>query len=157
MFYRNTHLDISVSNDNLLLEGFNNIIRKDRNCFGGGIIYLSNNIRAIRRTDFEPACLECIWIERDNHTCSYLLCCIYRHPSSDNTLWTKFSWSLDKVSEYSDKIIIVGDLNVDFFKVPLTHNIREIISTYDLVNNKIVATRNRALLDPILTSTDIQY
>ena len=61
-----------------------------------------------------------------------------------------------KVSEYSDKIIIVGDLNVDFFKVPLTHNIHEIISTYDLVNNISVATRNRALLDPILTSTDIQ-
>ena len=45
-----THLDISVSNDNLLFEGFNNIIRKDRNCFGDGImIYLSNHIRAIRR------------------------------------------------------------------------------------------------------------
>ena len=93
------------------------------------MIYLSNHIRAIRRTDFEPAGLECIWIEIDNHTFSYLLYCIYRPPSSDNTFWTKFSWSLDKVSEYSDKIIIVGDLNVDFFKVPLTHNIREIIST----------------------------
>ena len=79
----------------------------------------------------------------------YLLFCIYRPPNSDNTFWTKLSWSLDKVSEYSDEIIIVGDLNVEFFNIPLTQNIREIISTYDLVNNISVATRNRALLDPI--------
>ena len=120
------------------------------------MIYLSNQIRATRRQGFESIDLECIWIEIDNHTFSYLLCCIYRPPNSDNTFWTKLSWSLDKVSEYSDKIIIVGDLNVDFFKIPLTHNIREIISTYDLANNISVATRNRALLDPILTSSEIQ-
>ena len=32
--FTETHLDILVSNDNVFLEGFNNIIRKDRNCLG---------------------------------------------------------------------------------------------------------------------------
>ena len=32
--FTETHLDILVSNDNVLLDGFNNIIRKDRNCWG---------------------------------------------------------------------------------------------------------------------------
>ena len=74
-----------------------------------------------QREELEPADLECMWIEIDYHTFSYLLYCIYRPPSSDSTNWTKFSWSLDKVSEYSDKIIIVCDLNLDLFKVPLTN------------------------------------
>jgi exonuclease III len=65
--FTETHLDNCVSNTNLSLDGFNNIIRKDRNCFGGGVmIYMSNQIRATRRSEFEPADLECIWIEIDN-------------------------------------------------------------------------------------------
>ena len=63
-----------------------------------------------QREELEPADLELMWIEIDYHTFSYLLYCIYRPPSSDSTNWTKFSCSLDKVSEYSDKIIIVCDL-----------------------------------------------
>jgi hypothetical protein len=86
-----------------------NIQRKDRSNHGGGgiIIYLSNKIRAIRRKDFEPADIECIWVEIDDNSCKYYLCCVYRPPNSDSSFWIKLSWSIDKVGEISDKYKIV--------------------------------------------------
>lgn len=90
------------------------------------MIYLSDQIRATRRPEFEPADVECIWIEIDNHTCKYFLCCLYRPPNSDGSFWTKLSWSIDQVGEHSDKIIIAGDINVDLLTVPRTHIILEI-------------------------------
>ena len=104
--------------------------------------------------------IEYIWIEVDNHTCKYFLCCIYRPPNSDNSFWIKLSWCIDKVGEISDKIILVGDINVDLLNTPQTHIIREIISTHNLTNNIHEPTRttntSSTLLDPILTSVDIQ-
>ena len=159
--FTETHLDHTVNNDDLHLDGFCNILRKDRNSFGGGVmIYLSNQIHAYRRQEFEPTDIECIWIEVDNHTCKYFLCCIYRPPNSDNSFWTKLSWCIDKVGEISDKIILVGDINVDLLNTPQSHIIREIISTHNLINNIHEPTRttntSSTLLDPILTSVDIK-
>ena len=38
-----------------------------------------------------------------------------------------FSWSLEKSNELSDRIIILGDLNVDFLNIPPSHIIRDIL------------------------------
>ncbi|XP_062594120.1 uncharacterized protein LOC134255611 [Saccostrea cucullata] len=124
------------------------------------MIYFSNQIHVTRRQEYEPANLECIWLEIENRTCKYYLCCIYRPPNADASFWTKLSWSLDKVGESSSKIIIVGDINVDLLNTPQTHIIREIVSNSNLVNNIHVPTRisnnTRTLLDPVFTSADIQ-
>lgn len=124
------------------------------------MIYLSDQIRATRRPEFEPANVECIWVEIDNHTFKYFLCCLYRPPNSDSSFWTRLSWSIDQVGEHSDKMIIAGDINVDLLTVPRTHIILEISSTYNLVNNIHEPTRishtSNTLLDPIFTTTDIQ-
>lgn len=102
----------------------------------------------------------CIWVEIDNHTFKYFLCCLYRPPNSDSSFWTKLSWSIDQEGEHSDNIIIAGDINVDLLTVPRTHIILEISSTYNLVNNIHEPTRishtSNTLLDPIFTATDIQ-
>ena len=96
--------------------------RKDRNAYGGGvIIYTSNNVRVTRRNDLEPANVELVWLEIDNPTSQIFLCFVYRPPSADSSFWRNFSWSLDKACELSDKIIIVGDINVDLFNTPDTH------------------------------------
>ena len=48
--FSETHLDNNGTNEQINLEGFSQIIRKDRNCYRGGIaIYLSNSIQARRR------------------------------------------------------------------------------------------------------------
>ena len=46
-----SHLDENVSFENLDIPGYYNVdFRKDRNCFGGGVlIYVSDNLHAVRR------------------------------------------------------------------------------------------------------------
>ena len=155
------NLDNAISNEVLILDGFNCILRKDRNSFGGGVmIYMSNMLRANRRFELEPQDTECIWIEIENLTFNYLLCCIYRPPNADSRFWHNISWSIEKAQEISDNIIIVGDLNIDFLNIPRNHQIREILSSNNLVNKIREPTRisntTRTLIDPILTTNDIK-
>nr|XP_022287616.1 uncharacterized protein LOC111100237 isoform X1 [Crassostrea virginica]XP_022287617.1 uncharacterized protein LOC111100237 isoform X1 [Crassostrea virginica]XP_022287618.1 uncharacterized protein LOC111100237 isoform X1 [Crassostrea virginica] len=160
--FTETHLDSSILDDDLTLDGFTSIQRKDRNSFGGGvIIYLSSAVSAFRRKDLEPSSIECIWLELDNPTCKYFLCCLYRPPHTNSTFWNNLSWSSDGVSEKSDKIIIVGDLNVDFLNIQNTHVIRDILSNNVLVNLISEPTRitntTRTLIDPILASHSVDF
>ena len=49
-----SHLDDSVSNQDIAIEGFSEIFRKDRNCFGGGVlVYVSKDICVKHRPDLE--------------------------------------------------------------------------------------------------------
>lgn len=45
-----THLDHSICNDNLHMDGFSSVIRIDRN----SMVHVSNTIHANRRSDLEP-------------------------------------------------------------------------------------------------------
>lgn len=144
-----------------MLDGFNTIYRKDRNCFGGGImIYLSDLLRAIRRPEFETTCNESIWIEIESHTYSYFLCCVYRPPNSDGNFWTSLSWSIEKVGEITDNIIIIGDLNVDLLSIPQTHVIHDIMSNGNFVNNINEPTRvtntSSTLIDLVLSTPAVK-
>lgn len=121
MFYWR-HLDSKVLNDDILIDGFNSIFRKDINSHGGGvIIYSSDSLRIIRPSDLEPTGTECIWLEISAHTSYILLCCAYRPPNADNSFWKNIEWSIEKAIELSDKIIILGDLNTIFFNLSNTH------------------------------------
>lgn len=155
--FTETHLDCNVTNESIMLDGFKIIYRKDRNCFGGGVmIYLSDLLRAIRRPEFETTHNESIWIEIESHTCSYFLCCVYRPPNSDGNFWTSLSWSIEKVGEITDNIIIIGDLNVDLLSIPQTHVIHDIMSNGNLVNNINEPTRvtntSSTLIDLVLST-----
>ena len=128
--FTETHLDASILDQNVSFEGFDTIFRKDRNSFGGGIlVYISNSLSVNRRTDLEPANIECILIEIRDPTGNFLLCCTYRPPNSDKSFWRNHSWSIDKASDISNKIVIVGDLNVDFLNIPHTHPVNEILTS----------------------------
>ena len=53
-YFTETHLDAGVSSSNLILEGFDEPLRKDRTRNGGGIlVYLSNLLKYNRRHDLE--------------------------------------------------------------------------------------------------------
>lgn len=52
--FTETYLDSNASNENLFIEGFNNMFRKDCNCYGGGIkIFVSNLMTGNRRENLE--------------------------------------------------------------------------------------------------------
>ena len=84
--FTETHVDNSILDNDITLDGFTSIQRKNRNSFGSGvIIYLSNAVSAFRREDLEPNNIECIWLEIDNTTCKYFLCCFFRPPHTHST------------------------------------------------------------------------
>lgn len=95
--FTKTHLDDKILDEEVKLDGFNSIYRKDRNSFGGGVmIYLSNAIPARRCVDFEPNNIECIWLEIEDPTCKYFLFCLYGPPHTNSIFRKTLSWSLDK-------------------------------------------------------------
>jgi hypothetical protein len=47
--FTETHLDPNILDGNVLIEGFKNISRRDRNSFGGGVmIFVSNCLKVVR-------------------------------------------------------------------------------------------------------------
>ena len=61
--FSETHLDNSVDSSNLLIEGFDEPIRKDRTQHGGGVmVYLSNLLKYKRRLDLESQRLDFGWL-----------------------------------------------------------------------------------------------
>ena len=58
-----THLDDDVSSSSLIVEGFDEPIRKDRTRNRGGIlVYLSNLLKFKRRHDIESSNIETILV-----------------------------------------------------------------------------------------------
>ena len=113
------HLDYNVTNEQINIEGFSKIICKDRNCYGDGIaIYLSNSIQARRPIDLEPVNVECIWMDRKPYLKFLLVLCISPTNQSFHLLEKKQFLVFIKNNELSERIIILGDLNVNFFKHP---------------------------------------
>ena len=64
--------------------------------------------------------------------------------------WENFEYSIEQAMNYTSKIIINGDLNVDLLRE--NNKSLEIISEFNLTNVIKEPTMNGALLDPILVS-----
>lgn len=74
--FTETHLDSNVLNENLFMEGLNNMFTKD--CYRVGIlIFVSNFMMANHREDLESSDTEIIWIEIPQVKGILLLCCLF--------------------------------------------------------------------------------
>ena len=82
---------------------------------------------------------------------TYLICTVYRPPGADNSFWDRFEYSIEQALNYTENIVINGDLNVDLLKEKRS-KLNEIISLFSLTNVISEPTRMGALLDPILIS-----
>ena len=59
-----SHLDDKVSTQDILISGYLEAFRNDRNCYGGGVlIYIADYLHSSRRYDLEFNNGELIWIE----------------------------------------------------------------------------------------------
>lgn len=101
--YTERHLDSKVLNDDIFINGFNYIFRKDRNSHGGSVI-LSDSLRIKRLSDLEPTGTECIWLEISAHTYYILLWCAYRPLNADNFFLKNLEWSIEKTPEMPIKL-----------------------------------------------------
>ncbi len=60
---------------------------------------------------------ESVWIKVATKHDSYYVCTIYRPPSSDIEFWDLLDRNLEFISEISNNIIVVGDINEDQLNV----------------------------------------
>ena len=62
-----THLDKTVSNNDISIDGFHPPIRKDRNRHGGGVaLYITDQLAFYERKDLSTKGLELVWSEIHN-------------------------------------------------------------------------------------------
>ena len=79
-----TWLDDSIPNDRLLIPGYSEPLRKDRNRRGGGVLlYFSESLPVVHRSDLVINGLELPWIDVKLRNESILIAECYRSPSQN--------------------------------------------------------------------------
>ena len=156
--FSETHLDVQISNEFLLLsDTFDEPYRKDRTNHGGGVmIYLNSQLIHVRRTDLEIFCDESIWVEIKVNSVNYLLGLFYSPRTADVNFINNLNLNIEKANDFSKNIIIVGDLNEDLFNLNY-QNLKDLIIINSLKNTIEDSTRQQALLDPIIVPDDMLY
>ena len=163
-----TFLNSSVPDDILHVPGYI-FERKDRaesgnstSTNGGGIlIYLSNHINYVRRHDLECSNIESIWVEiKIRNSKSFLLCSVYRPPSSPTEWYDYFSTQIDKSHAITEEIYIMGDLNVNVERQNATltcikwKHITELYDLHQLIQEPTrITAHSSTLIDHLYVST----
>ena len=118
---RETFLNKTINDEIINVNGFTHE-RKDReactdillNNGGGILIYLREGLDYVRRKDLETSDVESIWIEvKMKRTNSFLVCSVYRPPSSTAEWSEIFSRQIEKSLAFTDEIYLMGDFNID--------------------------------------------
>ena len=112
-----TKIDSTVRDNDLTIEGFHPIFRKDRDRHGGGVaMYIINEIKFLQRegmkTDFESLTVE-IDIQ---YVKPILVTTIYRPPDSLVEIFEKNDGFLCKLESEDKESIIAGDMNCNLMK-----------------------------------------
>ena len=152
-----THLHQGVCNDLFKLNGFHDIIRRDRGANGGGIaIFVKEHIHYKRIFKYENTDLESMWISIKTLQGKILICCCYRPPDKSD-FWEEFSDTLNTIkNDLFGRIFILGDLNADFS----TANGRKLKQMCHLQNLKCmiseptrITSSSSSTLDQVLTNS----
>ena len=85
-----------------------------------------------------------MWIEVLIPNFKLLVCVVYRLQGTTESFWDKFDYSLEQALNFTENIIITGDLNVDLL-IQTNHKLNEIMTLYDLTNVINEPTRMGAL------------
>ena len=152
-----TWLDSTVSDGEMGVSGF----RKDRNKRGGGImVYVSEDVKCVRRQDLERNWIEALWLEVKLRRKQLLVCNIYRPPDA------KAEWmeSLQEMVEYGIQekkpTIMMGDFNCDMLcSNSSTVRLTMMMSEYGLtqmVNCPTRVTANSSTQIDLPFTTDVE-
>ena len=122
-----TWLDESVSNDEINIDGFR-VVRKDRNRNGGGIaIYIRNDLNFKVLEHISLNNLEALpLLIGTNHAKPFVFVSWYRPPNSPICIFDYYEELLVFLDNFHHDIIIMGDINCDIKKLPLTNNTKRL-------------------------------
>jgi exonuclease III len=110
-----------------------------------------------RRADLEHPNHEVIWIEVYVPQKSIILCIVYRPENNTTEFWKYLNYSIENALDISDKLVVIGDLNVNLLLNTRSH-LSDIIDTKNLRNIITEPTRvtrtTSTLIDPISDDID---
>ena len=153
-----THLDDSIDNSVVSIQGYN-IIRLDRNRYGGGVaFYVQDHIPIKRRSDLPD--VEAIWIQVHlPHLKPLLVCCCYRPPTSDAAYLEKICTMLQNVSDKDREMYFIGDLNIDWLSknCPMKRKLKDTATICNLAQMINLPTRINMNNSGVLSSTCIDH
>ncbi|MGL5507016.1 MAG: endonuclease/exonuclease/phosphatase family protein [Paraclostridium sp.] len=111
-----THLDSTMSNSELMINGYK-LYRKDRDRYGGGVaFYIKENYGVILRNDLMNKNIEAIWVQISVPHCKPILVgCCYRPPSANVQYLDSICESMDRATDENKDMFLLGDFNIDWF------------------------------------------
>lgn len=87
---------------------------------------------------------------------NYLLGLFYSPRTADSHFFDNLHLNIEKAYDFSKRMIIIGDLNEDLFNLNF-HNLKDLLIINSLQNTINEATRQHAILDPIIIPDDMPY
>ena len=157
--FSETWLSPAISTEDLLLHSYGTPERKDRerDRYGGIMVYIKEGIYYKRRYDLEPRETECIWIELINKHKHVLFGIFYRAPNSDALYYSTIEDSLHlAVDTGINDIIVTGDFNYNMLTSQSSRKIEDLCRQFALfqtINQPTHFTENSSsLLDLVLIS-----
>ena len=110
-----TMLDITISNQEIKIKGYN-IVRKDRNRHGGGVaMYIRSTINYSVRDDLSDENIETITVEITKpKSKSFLINSWYRPPNSSQDCFDVYEKLITQMDSEDKEVILVGDFNCDW-------------------------------------------
>lgn len=109
--FNETRLDLSTSDGEVKIYGYNFKIRKDRSRKGGGVcIFLRSSISYQNRSDLVPNDLEgvCLKIFKPNSR-PFVIESIYRPPDCSSDFFTNFESMIKAIDNEDKELPILGD------------------------------------------------
>ena len=162
-----TFLNNTISDQDILIEGYN-VVRRDRTQCGGGwlLVYIMNNIDYTRRCDLERNDIEVIWLELIMNREKTLISFTYRSPNKDTVpfnVWLNYMEdALGTAYSENKGIILLADFNIDSLpdrNHPHVKSWTDVVSNFELEQiitqpTRITATTS-TLIDHIYVNTNI--
>jgi hypothetical protein len=92
-----SHLDTNIVENDIIIDGFSDqILRKDINCFKGGVLVCTPHDICVKpRHDLHFAPGEIIWYEYILPNFLILICTVYRPPGYVAAVWENFEYSIE--------------------------------------------------------------
>ena len=166
-----THLDNSIPDNDITFHGFHPPIRKDRNRFGGGLLfYISLNLHFILRNDLNNDNIELIWCEiHAQENKKNLLGLIYRPPNSNASYYDYLSLSIESALNENMPVFLISDFNIDMLANG-NNTFKQLMIRYNLLNlvNEptnftstpgtcidLIFTNNDSIVDKVSVTTPI--
>ena len=128
-----TWLDESVDDAEIDMTGFR-VYRKDRNRNGGGVaVYVSDDVKSVRRYDLEEEGVEALWIQVKMKKLQVLICNMYRPPDALVAWMDSLATILERAVQEKLSVVMLGDFNCDFMSPnPRANKLASVMEEYGL-------------------------